>query len=129
LKLPIAGNRYGASSYYSQGYYAYYWSSSPNGEDTAWVWYFDEDDLYQYSTSRYNAFPIRCFQNTTPSPLDTTPPIIVLSGDVEMTIVQGDLYVEAGADWTDDTDGTGTLSEASSGSVDTSIPGLYTLEY
>jgi hypothetical protein len=60
---------------------------------------------------------------------DTTPPVAVLNGNTIMTIIQGTTYIEAGATWTDNYDGTGTINPASSGSVDTSTPGTYTLEY
>jgi hypothetical protein len=60
---------------------------------------------------------------------DTTPPVVMLSGDATLTVVQSGAFVDPGARWTDDTDGAGVISQASSGSVDTSLTGSYLLEY
>lgn len=46
-----------------------------------------------------------------------------------MTLTVGDTYSESGATWTDAEDGSGTISVASSGTVNTAIPGAYTLTY
>jgi Domain of unknown function (DUF5011) len=46
-----------------------------------------------------------------------------------MTLTVGDTYSESGATWTDIEDGSGTISVASSGTVNTAIPGTYTLTY
>jgi hypothetical protein len=46
-----------------------------------------------------------------------------------MTIAQGSVYTELGANWSDTADGTGTIVTASSGSVDTNTLGTYVLTY
>ena len=46
-----------------------------------------------------------------------------------MTIAHGSVFSDSGADWVDNYDGTGTILVASSGSVDTSTIGTYTLTY
>ena len=60
---------------------------------------------------------------------DTTPPVVTLSGSASMTIAHGSVFSDAGATWTDNVDGTGTIALASSGSVNTMILGTYTLTY
>ena len=60
---------------------------------------------------------------------DCDPPVVTLSGSTPLTILQNVSYTESGAIWTDNIDGSGTLSVASSGTVDTATPGIYTLEY
>ncbi len=44
-------------------------------------------------------------------------------------ITQGAIYTDQTATWTDNVDGSGTITPASSGTVDTSTLGTYTLEY
>ena len=46
-----------------------------------------------------------------------------------MDVAYGSTFVDPGASWTDDTDGSGTITTASSGSVDTHTIGEYTLIY
>jgi hypothetical protein len=46
-----------------------------------------------------------------------------------MSIVRGSVFSDSGATWSDTVDGTGTLSVASSGSVNTAIAGIYSLTY
>jgi hypothetical protein len=58
---------------------------------------------------------------------DTTPPVITLNGKKDITITQGDIYNELGATALDDVDG--NVSVNISGSVDTTIVGVYTLTY
>ena len=58
---------------------------------------------------------------------DATPPVITLSGEVKITIETGAVYLDAGATALDNVDG--SVSVATSGSVDTDTPGTYTLTY
>jgi len=58
----------------------------------------------------------------TPPPADTTPPVITLNGASSMTIEKGGVYTELGA-----TTNEGAIS--TSGSVDTSTIGVYTITY
>ena len=92
---------------------------------TAWVLY----DNVVVSTAR-----IGCASSST----DTTPPVVTLAGANPLSLVQGSSFTEPGASWTDTVDGswntfTGTYgslgSFARSGSVNTSLPGTYTLQY
>jgi hypothetical protein len=52
---------------------------------------------------------------------DTTPPVVSLNGSGTMTLFLGQEYVEQGATWTDNYDGTGTIATPSDGEVDTSV--------
>ena len=58
---------------------------------------------------------------------DQTAPQLVLLGDGIIELSIGDDYVEAGADATDNVDT--TVNVSTSGTVDTSAPGNYTLTY
>ena len=60
-------------------------------------------------------------------PKDTTPPVLTLRGNAEMTITQGDSFTDPGATAYDDKDG--KVNVTVSGSVDTSRVGTYTLTY
>ena len=63
------------------------------------------------------------------SPLDTTPPVITLIGSSTINLTIGDTYTDAGATATDDVDGDLTSSITTSGTVDTSTAGTYTISY
>ncbi len=60
---------------------------------------------------------------------DVTPPVVTLSGSASITIAHGSIFSDSGADWTDNFDGSAHIATASSGTVDTSTLGTYTLEY
>ena len=60
-------------------------------------------------------------------PEDSTPPTITLNGLSAVTITAGTTYMEQGATCTDDTDPAPTVT--TSGTVDTSNPGTYTVTY
>lgn len=60
---------------------------------------------------------------------DTTPPVVTLIGSWTISINQGSGFSDPGASWSDNIDGTGLILTATSGSVNTAIPGTYTLEY
>ena len=60
-------------------------------------------------------------------PTDTMPPVITLNGDANVTLQQGDIYVELGATAVDDVDG--NLSVDINGTVDTNTTGIYVLTY
>ncbi len=58
---------------------------------------------------------------------DNTPPVITVAGTNPVNIDQGSSYIDAGATAVDSTDGTVPVS--TSGNVDTSIVGTYTITY
>ena len=60
---------------------------------------------------------------------DTTAPVITLIGDPTITLSIGDTYEEQGATAIDDVDGDITSNIQISGTVDTSISGIYTIYY
>ena len=59
--------------------------------------------------------------------VDTTKPVISLTGDATVTHEAATLYSDAGATWTDTLDGNGTLVAV--GSVNENAPGAYVLTY
>ena len=61
------------------------------------------------------------------SKTDTTAPVITILGDNPATVQQGETYTDAGATTLDDVDGNVTVT--SSGTVDTSTVGSYTITY
>jgi hypothetical protein len=63
------------------------------------------------------------------SATDTIAPVITLNGDATMTIAVGDTYTESGATATDNVDGDITANVVTSGSVDTTTAGTYTVTY
>ena len=60
--------------------------------------------------------------------LNTTPPIITLTGDAVVNIEVGENYDDAGATATDTNDGVLTVTE-SGDTVNTNVPGTYTIRY
>ena len=60
---------------------------------------------------------------------DTTPPVVVLVGEAALQINQGDAFSDPGATASDETDGDITANIITTGAVDTSKGGLYTLTY
>jgi hypothetical protein len=61
--------------------------------------------------------------------VDTTAPVVTLSGSASVNIEYGTDYTENGANWTDLYDGSGALPGPYSGSVNTGALGTYTLDY
>lgn len=64
--------------------------------------------------------------------IDTIAPVITLSGAIIAYATQGLPYIDAGASWTDDRDGSGSALDASftlTGIVDTTTLGAYTIDY
>lgn len=60
---------------------------------------------------------------------DTTPPTIELQGSSSVILMVGDNWTEPGYRCHDDRDGECTNHVAVTGSVDTNIPGIYTITY
>ena len=56
-------------------------------------------------------------------------PVITLSGSNPVNLLIGDTYTESGFTISDFEDGDLTLSGSSTGTVNTSIPGIYILTY
>lgn len=61
--------------------------------------------------------------------VDTTAPVITLTGDAEITIYKGQTYADQGATASDNNDGNITANIAVTGSVDSNAIGTYTLTY
>jgi hypothetical protein len=64
--------------------------------------------------------------NTT-NTTDTTAPVIILNGENPMLLIKGETYTEAGAEVTDNKDG--SIDVAIRGTVDTANPGSYKIIY
>jgi len=62
-------------------------------------------------------------------PVDTVTPTITLNGESALTIIQDTVYVESGAVSMDNRDGNITSRIVTSGTVDTSTLGIYTITY
>ncbi|WP_053002612.1 immunoglobulin-like domain-containing protein [Kordia jejudonensis] len=60
---------------------------------------------------------------------DTTAPLIVLNGNATINLNVGDAYTELGATATDNIDGNLTNGIVTTGTVDTSVAGTYTIRY
>ena len=60
---------------------------------------------------------------------DTTPPVISLVGNATVSGEVGIGYVDDGATWTDNVDGSGVIAAFTSGSVDVNTLGSYVVEY
>ena len=59
--------------------------------------------------------------------VDTTPPVITLIGDANVTHSASTIYIDQGATWTDIVDGNGTAD--ANGSVNSDDPGIYQITY
>ncbi|HMA99566.1 MAG TPA: immunoglobulin-like domain-containing protein, partial [Spirochaetota bacterium] len=60
--------------------------------------------------------------------IDSDPPVITLSGSANMSIYQGQLWIDPGASASDDFDGSVSVN-ISGDTVDTNTPGTYTITY
>ena len=88
--------------------------------------------------SEYYALPVRKFRqvnSTAPNFVssqttgDTTPPVLVLSGDSRVELVLGQTYTDPGATANDNVDGNISSQVSVTGVVDFDIPGRYTKLY
>jgi hypothetical protein len=61
--------------------------------------------------------------------VDTTAPTLTLSGSTPVNLIVGSPFVDDGASWTDIVDGSGFLTGATTGSVNTALTGTYILTY
>ena len=61
--------------------------------------------------------------------VDTTPPVITLTGNIIVEVVQGSIYSDAGATANDNKDGVITSNIVTVNPVDTAIVGTYTITY
>lgn len=82
---------------------------------------FTEDDI------DYNGPDVN--QGEGPDGADKTAPVITVLGDNPTTLTVGAAYEDAGASAADNIDGDLTLSLETSGTVNTEVPGIYTIIY
>ncbi len=60
---------------------------------------------------------------------DTTAPVLTLTGELQVEVIEGEVYTDAGATASDETDGDITANIMTTGGVDTNTVGTYTLTY
>jgi Domain of unknown function (DUF5011) len=60
---------------------------------------------------------------------DVTPPVVTLSGSASITSGIGMTFIDDGASWTDNVDGSGLIGGYNSGTVNTGALGTYTISY
>jgi fluoride ion exporter CrcB/FEX len=60
---------------------------------------------------------------------DTTPPVVSLSGSSPVIIFSGWVFVDEGATWTDNWDGSGVIANYNSGTLDVNNTGSYLVSY
>lgn len=117
---------------------------------TGWIWPSATSDVDIFGTSRPGAFTVGegtygfrvrtvdnfdyksdwssdDFENSCKITYDVTAPVITVNG-LTMTVEKGAAYVEPGATWTDNIDGSGDVSDIS-GTVDINTVDDYTITY
>jgi len=125
LKLPSAGFRAKASGVMiSENNKGALWVSSVYGSNSRSM-YFDINSANDNTVKRASGRSVRCIKNTIPA--DIVPPIITIIGGVTLNVLLNDSYSDAGATAIDDIDG--NLTVTSTGTVDTTTPGDYTITY
>ena len=82
---------------------------------------------YKFFINKYSVATQDITFKVTLEERDTTPPIITLNGDATVTLNVGDSYTDAGAAASDDMDG--NVAVITTGSVDTTTAGEYTITY
>ncbi len=61
--------------------------------------------------------------------VDTTAPVVTLSGSNPVTVLSGSMFSDDGATWSDAVDGTGTIIGYNSGNLDMNNSGSYLITY
>ena len=61
--------------------------------------------------------------------VDTTAPVVTLSGSSPVTILSGSVFTDEGAIWSDAVDGIGVISNYNSGTLDINNIGSYLIGY
>jgi len=87
------------------------------------------DGVYYYSIFALDNGGNVSSAATTTITLDTTAPTMTLLGNATISQNQGQTYTDAGATATDAIDGDLTNSISTSGTVNTNVPGTYTITY
>ncbi len=75
------------------------------------------------------AIPLTRTVNVVKKNIDTIPPVLRLNGEVNMTLIVGDNYTDAGATAIDNIDGNITDNIVTLGEVDTTTVGTYNINY
>lgn len=61
--------------------------------------------------------------------VDTTAPVVTLSGSTPVTVLSGSVFSDEGATWTDNVDGSGVIANYNSGTLDVNNSGSYLIGY
>ena len=62
--MPLAGDRnWNNGTYYNQGSYGFYWSSSPNGTTSYYAYFSPGSGNIASNYSRANGFSVRCVKH------------------------------------------------------------------
>ena len=108
-------------------------SGTPTGQtgDYSYVvnWYSSTSSFTLGGTITVVAGSTTSTSTTSSSTADTTPPVITLTGSSTINLTVGDTFTDPGATATDDVDGDITSSITTSGTVNTSTAGTYTIDY
>jgi uncharacterized repeat protein (TIGR02543 family) len=108
-------------------------SGTPTGQtgDYSYVvnWYSSTSSFTLGGTITVVAGSTTSTSTTSSSTADTTPPVITLTGSSTINLTIGDTFTDPGATATDDVDGNITSSITTSGTVNTSTAGTYTIDY
>ena len=110
------------------GDFARFWTSTNTTSFRAYIHYMTNDNGFVgYDFIAYNeGISVRFVRD---APNDTEPPVFTLIGSNPFTVNQGDTYTDPGATAYDNVDGDLTSSIVVSGTVDTSTPGTYYINY
>ena len=83
---------------------------------------------YSYTDGAGNTGSVSRTVNVIAAP-DTTPPTVTLSGSSTVNVEYGNDFVDDGANWTDNVDGSGFIPAYNSGTVNTGALGSYSISY
>ena len=108
-------------------------SGTPTGQTGAYPynvnWYSSTSSFTLGGTITIVAGSTTSTSSTSSSTADTTAPVITLTGSSTINLTVGDTFTDLGATASDNVDGDITSSITTSGTVDTSMAGTYTLSY
>ena len=126
LKLPSAGSRYrGSGALNGTGANGNVWALTRDGSSSHYV-SFGGASAGAYTGFHAYGLSVRCIRNTLIY-ADIVPPVITITGGATVSILLNDTYSDAGATAIDNADG--NLTVTTTGSVNSSIVGDYTITY
>jgi uncharacterized protein (TIGR02145 family) len=121
------GYRASSGGFSNMGSTTIFWTFTQRNIDNAWYRKLSYDKSYIYDeTYETNGYSVRFVRD---APNDTEPPVFTLIGPNPITVNQWTTYNDPGAQAYDNVDGDLTSSIVVSGTVDTSTPGTYYINY